>query len=291
MPSTGNIAGFTYAQFYKRYQGKMFGTIANPASPGTNVESHALLMRDPINAALPAATRAVATFLGGGGFLGRMTLGVEEIGEFSMQFANFDGSLMTLANKSNIDTTTVTNWTILGPNHTNPKLEDLGMVLHANFQSRESGTDGDSYWLNLFVPYCDMEINLTNLTREGGVNPSATSAIVRPSVGGKFPNGQAFSSAQGFKNNRTDYFYVITEKPLGLTTWIADGTEDTFTLGYLPTKSTVTSGKTDNWVTKAGVNTAPTSISTSTADVVIAAAGTTGDQWHVIYPTDFDAVA
>jgi len=79
-------------------------------------------------------------------------------------------------------------------------------------------------------------------------------------------------------------FTMSSLYPYMLDTWIADGTATTFTLTALPKKSTVTTGNTDNWVTKNSVNTAPTSINTSSGLVTVAAAGSAADVWVVWYP-------
>jgi hypothetical protein len=287
MPSKGNVAGLFTAQFYKRYNGRAYGQIADPSAPGVNITTHAYRLTDPIRCTLPAVQRAIAEFVGGRGILGRMMLGVESLGNFEAEFANLDGPLMSMANVSNIDTTTVVNWSMFGPNHANPVLQNLGMLLTGRFQDRTLGTDGEFYYITVLVPSIEMEVDLTSLTREGGKNPSPSKAIISPSFAGKFPNGQAFDSTQGFYENTTDYLYIIAAKPIALTTYIANGVATTYTLGFKPTSSAVALGHTDNWFTKGSVDTPPTSISTTTSIVTLAAAGVSGDLHDALYLTDF----
>lgn len=290
MPSKGNVAFFEYGQFYKQYGSKAYGTVANPASMATGTTSHSYLIRDGISATIPQVQRAIATFLGGGVLLGQMVGGVESLGQFDVTLANFDGALMALANRSNVDTTTVSGWTIVGPNHANPTLENLGSIFTSRFQSRDDGSDGEEYYFNLFIPNFKMEIDLATLTQQGGTNPSTTRAIIRPTMTTKFPNGVAFGANQGWKQNRTDWFYVIAEKPIGLTVFNAAEDSTSFTLGWLPVYEDVTSGNTKNWITKNGTPTAPTSISAATGTVAIPA-GANNDLWHALFLTDFEAVA
>jgi hypothetical protein len=290
-PGKGSVAQFIYAQFYKRYNSKAYGILANPAAITAPVTSHAYLVRDPVTATMPQVQRAINEFLGGRGILGQMTGGVESMGQIQVDFANLDANIMTMANKSKIDTTTVANWAMFSPNHANPVLQQMGAIFTARFQSREAGSDGDNYYLNFFLPNFEMELDLASFTREGGRNVSPGRGVIRPSFSGKFPNGVAFGTNQGYKDNMTDYFYAVTEHPIGLTFHVADLDAEAggFNLGYLPVKSTVTGGNTDNWFTKDSVASAPTSVSTTTGAVVLPATAA-NEQWHSLYLTEFDAI-
>lgn len=292
MPAKGNVAQFVYAQFYTRYQGKAYGQLTDPANvdvSGGGVTSHAYLVRDPIRATIPQVTRAINEFVGGAGLLGQMMGGIESLGQIDVEFANFDGYLMQLANKSLIDTTTISGATIVAPNHSNPVLRNLGAIFTARFQSREAGSDGDFYYINFCIPNFEMEIDMATFTREAGRNVSPARGVIRPSFTDKFFNGVAFGANQNFHNNRTDYFYVIGEHPYALTTFIAGDTETEFTLGYLPVNAGVTSGNTVNWFTKNGTPTAPSSVDLEDGGVAISAA-TEEDLWHAFYQTDLEAI-
>lgn len=275
----GNVAGLYTAQIFITYNGYSYGQIADPANVAAGTTSHAYLVRDPIEASIPEVTRAEATFRGGGRTFGKMQLGVEEIGSFPVQFAAYDPTVFALCGGSSVDTTSVSGWTISGPNNSNPELPQVGMILTSRYQSR---VDGTNKYLNYLFPIGQLVLQSPALTQEGGVNPSPVRGTFTPTFSTKFPNGVGFGTNQDFYNNETDHVLIETNFPLAMTTFVADDSDTTFDVGYLPQYSTVTSGNTNNWFAENGATSAPTSISTSDGAVVIPSA-TANDIWVVLY--------
>lgn len=286
----GHVYGFDAIQVYKYYNGYAFGQIADPTTPGTNVTSHAYAMFNGISASLPAVSRALATFRGGSVPLGSAFLGVEALTSFDISLSAFDNTLNTMVGNGNADTTTVSGWEVSGMNEQNPTPNQLGIVLNLRIQRQDAGYIGDNYFLNVFFPNVTCTYNqIATITQDGGENPSPSTLTVAPAASGKFASGIAFSSNQNFKNNATACYFVMTTHPLAVTTYIADGAATTFTLGYRPQYSTVTTGNTNNSTAKNGTATAVTSINTTTGLVTIASAGTAADKWVVTYPTNWVA--
>jgi len=279
----GNVSGLFAMQVYKLYNNRAYGTISDPTTPGANVTSHAYMVDNPVTVAMPELSFDRAAFRGGGQFLGSMFIGLADMPEVAMEFSDIDDTLMQLCGGSLSDTTTVSGMEISSMNELNPDPTRIGIMLTSKFHSRASGSDGEHQYRTLFLAG-QMRFSQPALQHSGGENPSPLRATFTPQVMSKFPNGVAFGANQSMYKNKAVAFQIFTDKPLAMTVYIANGSATTFTLGYLPAKSTVTTGNTDaNWITKAGVATAPTSISTTTGVVVIAAAGTTGDYHNAIY--------
>lgn len=104
--------------------------------------------------------------------------------------------------------------------------------------------------------------------------------------------GQQFGSGTnqinlGLALNKTDCMSIISDNPLFLYSFKADGTAVNFTLPYLPVSSVVTLGATPNEYWKAGVEAALTSASISTGAIVIPAAGTAAQIGVVLWDTAF----
>lgn len=278
----GNIAGLFAAQFFKMYNNYSYGQIADPGNPGSNVTSHAYLVDNPVEVTLPEFSFERAVFRGGGQFLGSVTIGLADVPEIPFVFSDIDDTLIQLSGGGSSDTTTVSGFEISSLNELNPDPNDLGVFLTSKFHSRASGSDGELKYRTLYLRG-QMRFSQPPLSHAGGENPSPLRGVFYPKVVSKFPNGVALGANQSLYKNKAVMLQFVTDRPIAMTTYVANGVATTFTLAYKPWKSTVTSGNTDNWTTKAGVATAASSISTSTGVVTIASAGTTGDLHHAIY--------
>lgn len=287
-----NLAFVTYIQMWKQRAGIAYGQMSNPDSPTPGATSHAYLLEDPIDVSFPQIRREKATFRGGGFFFGQMKGMISDIGEITFNSAHLDSAIRAMVNRSKEDTTSVNGWTISGYNENEYELEQIGMSFHIRTQSRDTGTDGQAMWKNIIVPQCTVEVDLpASVSIRGGDNVSAARFTVTPTLGGKMPNGVAFGSNQSFRKNRISIFEVDTLWPLALTTFIQDASATGYTLAYLPKYNTVTGGNTNNSTTVGGTPTAASSISTTTGDVTLAAAGTSGIVDECWYPTEFEEAA
>ena len=146
---------------------------------------------------------------------------------------------------------------------------------------------GTTKYLHVVYPSCTLSKQTPDIQQVEGnqKNPNNVTLTIEPFSTTKFPTGKAMSATQGWYGNSEFEFFMSSVYPYMMDTWIADGAATTFTLTVIPVNSTVTSGNTYNWTTKNSVNTAVTSINTSSALVTIAAAGSAADVWVVWYPT------
>lgn len=278
----GNIAGLFAAQFFKMYNNYSYGQIADPGNPGSNVTSHAYLVDNPVEVTLPEFSFERAVFRGGGQFLGSITIGLADVPEIPMVFSDIDDTLIQLSGGGASDTTTVSGFEISGMNELNPDPNDIGVFLTSKFHSRASGSDGELKYRTLYMRG-QLRFSQPPLSHAGGENPSPMRATFFPKVVSKFPNGVSFGANQSFYKNKAVMVQIVSDRPIAMTTYIADGTATSFTAAYKPWKNTVTGGNTDNFTTKNGVATAMSSINTSTGVFTLSSAGTAADKIHAIY--------
>jgi hypothetical protein len=284
----GAIAGFPFAQVWRvDNDGYAQGQLTTPDSPGTDVTTHAYLMRDVKTAGFALPQNVKVDFTGGDKYLGSFMFGIASIDAFDLAAAYLDANVTALVSDSSVDQTTNTLWSVFGMNEMNPTLPQCGVMLQANFQSKEPGTSGLNYWLNLILPICQIAPKWPSLAFQSEAPSSYT---IQPSVATKWPNGDSFDSNQGFEGNETVAFGIVTDNPLAITTYNADGIETTFTAGYRPISTTVTVNATQNHLAVNGTPTALSSIVTSTGVATLAAAGSSADRDVLMYETRFIAI-
>lgn len=256
----------------------------DPAATLTpNTTSHALAFyNDVITAGLPDVQRKRATFAGQN-FIGGAYFGISDVPEFDIELANFDTRLLSMSVGGNQDVTTILNALITSLNFNNPIPNDMGLSFSHAIQSRDSGTDGTTAYETWVFPRVNIQVRRPNgATASDGENTQSVTVTVQPSMATKHPWGAAFGSNEGFAGNKNIGYIISGDRPYGLTAWVANGSATTFVTEFTPYSSGVTSGKTNNVFSINGTVTAPTSISTSTGTVTVAAAGTTDDR-HVAF--------
>jgi hypothetical protein len=249
--------------------------------------SHALDVRGPMTATLPVPTLTVFEASGGGTYDGRVQGGVESVADGEIQCDQLDQAALLLARGGLVDTTSIAgsgNAQIYSANELNPTPFDVWIMM--TYKKRILGNVKKTVYVHKIFPLVTVSIREGNLTQEGGKNTQPVSFTFAPQTASKFPWGVAFSSTQGWYNNESLSYNLDADNPYACTTWIADGSATTFTTAFKPKFSTVTNGNTDNVYTKNGTLTAPTSHSTSTAVVTVAAAGSASDIWVAFYPTN-----
>lgn len=228
------------------------------------------------------ATRRSAEWSAYGSSTGKRQGGIDSIGTGSLEVNEVDATLTTLINGGLIDTTTLVGAEITADNNANPNPNQLCFVGIATIDVPGGGT----VYKHFVYPNCTISKTASDISQLEGQakNPNTITLTIEPNMAEAFPVGVAFSATQDWYGYQEFAFELDTANPMFLDTWIADGTATTFNLSALPKFSTVTGGKNDNWVTKNGVPTAPTSISTSTKAVVISGAGSAADVWNIWYP-------
>jgi len=215
---------------------------------------------------------------------GKVQVGLDGINDAEVTVTQWDDGLGPMINGGLVDTTSLSGMEWSAPNNMNPQPNTVCFCAIAKF-NRFGNTKGTKY-LHFLYPYCTISRDTVGSQQVSGnqTNPNNIVLRISPQPASKFPVGVAFGANQNWYGYQEFEFQGLADYPYFMDTWIADGTATTFDLTYKPKKSTVTGGKTDNWVTKNGTETAPTSISTSTGAVVVAAAGTAADIWNLFYP-------
>lgn len=260
-----------------------YGQLDPDATETGDTISHALaFIGDAIVAGLPTVNYRRATF-GGSRFLGSAFMGIDPLESFEIQLSSSDLNLYSMLKGANLDTTTITNATVTSPNNNAQSPNDIGLMFSVASQERSAGSDGDTEYRTYVIPRAQAFIQETGGNVTAGENPQAVTLTVTPSMSSKHAWGTAFGSNEGFAGNKTDHLLIQAEYPYGLTTWIADGSETTFEVEFVPQSSAVTSGKTDNVFSLNGTVTAPSSFATATGQVTISAAGSDGDNWVAFY--------
>lgn len=288
MSARGNVFSFERAFVWRVSDaGIAHGQLDPAALPAAPATSHALEIYGPISATLPDAVFARAEFRGGGKYEGAGDMGLETLNEGQLVVSQLQPDVDALFTDSTVDTASLTNVQISSPDSLNPSPVQVGLLLVTKIQRRDSAAAGQNKFLNIIYPLVQMRKRTPNPTQEGGVNPGAVTLTFNPAVSTYFPTGVALSSAQGWTDNSEFHYRLISDYGQALTFFLADGVATTYTLAFKPVHSDVTGGKTYNWYAKDGVLTAPTSVSTTTAVVTLAAAGSSGDLHVALYQTQY----
>jgi len=260
-----------------------YGQLDPDATETGDTISHALaFIGEATVAGLPTVNYRRATF-GGSRFLGSAFMGIDPLESFDIELASSDLTLYNMLKGSNLDTTTIANATITSPNNNAQSPNDISVMFTVAAQERSSGADGDTEYRTYVIPRAQAFIRETGGNVTAGENPQPTTVTITPAMSSKHAWGTAFGSNEGFAGNKTDHLLIQAEYPYALTTWIADGTETTFEVEFVPASSAVTDGKTDNVFSLNGTVTAPSSFNVTTGQVTISAAGSDGDNWAAFY--------
>lgn len=278
--------GLAYAQVaLVGTNGRAYGLVG-PSQPSDSVAG-AYLIDDPISGELPIPDRTTIDFTGGDRWLGSYQYGITSLGSFTLGAADIDATLIAAVTGSKVDQTSNQKWTVYAENVLADRLPQVTVLLTFRIQSRESGTDGGDFFITYVIPRAWMAPK--------GVSGAPSfqgkgqySFQITPTAGGAWPIGVPFSTAnQGWQNNKTPVFAIISDNPIGLASYIADGTETTFTAPYLPVTSTVASSNAGNLHALNGAFAALSSVNTTTGLVTLASAGSDLDYHGLMYETNF----
>lgn len=290
MATNGHVFDLNFAMLTRLSSGGYATGQLDPDSVGTGpTVSPALMIKGPVKLTTAKATRASVEWRGGGRPEGKKQAGVDSIGAATLEVTRWDNTLDTLIMGGNIDTTSLTNAEISSPNNMNNAPNTVCFIGISKIDIPNTPT---KYW-HIIYPNCTVSKTSPDMQQVDGnqKNPNNITLTIEPSTATKFPVGVAFGANQGWYGNTEFEFLMLYDHPYMFDTWIADGVATTFTLSALPKKSTVTGGHTDNWITKNGVETAPTSINTSSGLVTLPAAGSASDVWNIWYPVAANLLA
>lgn len=266
--------------------GGSYGTAGSGAANGTT--SNAYVVDFPKTAGIPQPDRTKISFSGGNKWMGNYMYGIADLDDFEMAVQDFDADLVALVTGSNVDVTTNAQWVIFCENLNLADLPQCSIMLQYQFQSTASATLGQNYWITCVVPRCQIQ-------PKGTAGPEFQTAgsysfkIVHQ-MASVMPNGVAFGTNQGWFNNRTPSFYLLSDNPIAMTSYIANASSASIVVAYTPITSAVgTSSSSKNWVSQNGVAIAATSVTPATKTFAISSGLTAGDYIALIYETAYAA--
>ncbi|KAB2863588.1 MAG: hypothetical protein F9K46_05635 [Anaerolineae bacterium] len=141
-------------------------------------------------------------------------------------------------------------------------------------------------YLHWLFPFVKGDVSFTNPTFQQKVSIEFNFDI--PADVGRNIFGQLFPTAMALPDDGLlGHYFMESDYPIALTAFRGDGNEDTFTTQYLPVSNEVTSGAAYNWSFVNGQNTQPTSVSTTTGDVVYTAPPAAGAWGVILYGTRY----
>jgi hypothetical protein len=289
--ATGMVAGAFYVQVAKRNSnGYPMGTVADPEVVAADTTTSSLLIGSLDAFTPPAPTTEFAIDRGGQALRGSIALGNSATGTPSITLSEFDETLNALIKDTAADVTSVDGWLMSAGNVQQKIFPQLITMVTTKILNIDNGSEYFLTWV--FHNSQWQQASGPGASQASGVNPNPVTYNLNLSMSQRNFTGVPLSESSGMQVvDGTDAWTLVRSRwPIALTTYVADGVETDFILGYRPVFSTVTTGNVDNSFTIAGVATAPTSCDTTTGVVVIAAAGSAQDIHVAAYQTKFIAI-
>lgn len=263
----------------------------DPSSLSNGTTSHAYKLKGTGKFNPGNASYRTVDFRAGGAPVGKADLGLETLpSDMTLEVADYDATLDALLMGGAVDTTSITNVTVSSTQHNRKVTNRVGWLLTGQVQSNVTATLSQNYYFTYLIPSSTCRVSDSPLNDDGGTNPTNRTITITPQMATKFPTGIAFGSNQSFEENREYLVRLVAEYPFALTAFIQDAAATTYILGYRPAHSTVTNGITNSVYAVGGVATAPSSVSTTTAVVTLAAAGSAAVIDVALYQTAFTAI-
>lgn len=285
VPSKGFLYSFVYCQVWRvNANGIPVGQL-DPDNLTADTTSHSYLLSGINDASFGSPVFDEASFRAGSVFKGKVTLGMSDPGNITLNTIALDADLNSILFDVNKDTSTIVNTVATSLGNTKTKTNDIGIMFTSLKFSDVEDTLGEPYYENLIYPRVTGRwTTVMPMNQDGGVNPSVGTLTFYPKVVDSDVLGIAFGSNQGFEKEIS--YFLTSDNPYALTTYVENGVATGYTTAYLPVSDSVSGGNTTNYFTQNGTVTAPTSISTSTGDVVITP-GSSGNIANAFYQTQF----
>lgn len=273
--------------------GVMMGQISEPDNPTPNTTSHAYYVNHPVTVVPGAPTYTVATERSGQQYRGDVDLGMEALGEFTFTLAEIDLQLNALLTQSKVVTNYSDGWTEGGNNQSVSIPRRVALIFTGGGVSRDDATLDNRGYRHMVVPSCTVRATEAGANQSGGENPIPLTYTVRPGLSNKLPNGVLFDAIDPlmYAEGETFWHPIMLNYKIGMTTWVANGSASTFTLGYRPLFSDATaSGR--NRIARViagqthGNQVAVASVNTTTGVVTASSAGNNLDIYNAWYPTN-----
>ena len=265
--------------------GRSYGTAGQSAANGTT--SHGYVLDYPKTSGLSNPDRTKIDFTGGNRWMGSYMFGIAAMDAFELVSQDFDATLTALVTGSNVDSTTNSQWVIFCENLNKSDLPACSIMLQYQFQSSASATFGQNYWITTVIPRC--QIQPKPASQEFQAAGSYAYQIV-PTMSAVSPTGVAFGTNQGWHDNKTPSFHILSDNPLAMTFHRASGTSASIVVAYTPITSAVgTAAATKNNVVQNGTAIAADTVTPGTKTVAISAGLIAADDVMVLYETNYAA--
>jgi hypothetical protein len=205
----------------------------------------------------------------------------------TLTFSNLDATFDTLISGGSLDSTYNTDVRRGGRDDLKSVPPLVGIVALQKAAKRDTTSPEVGFIGRYYVGQIrgqDPELN-----QAGGVNPSPLTYTMTLQTFKQEMTGVPFSAIPNVNytdNTAVTHMLDLDYQQFMVETFVMDGTDTTFTLSYLPLYSDATANG-RNIIAKNGVQTAVTSVNIATGLVTLAAAGTVGDVWVIVYPTRF----
>lgn len=275
--SDGYSGGLYRMQVFTRLPGGFAG--GNQTAPTNGTTTHAIVY-DSITQTDAANRELVNVPVNGGdGQIGNLQFGETGFNPFTLTTESLDNADIALLHGTVVDSSTNSEFEMSTKFSNATNVTDIGIILTYRFVDRESQT---SKYEHLILPQCQAMIR----TVYGGFQGKNTHVwAVSPQTTTKSIHGTSFSSyGMSVPNSKMDHYSWITDNPIHVTTYVADGTATTFNTLYKPLSTVVTVNATPNWFAVDGTDTALDSITTAGL-ATLAAAGSAGDVNVLVYET------
>jgi len=280
----GLIGSYKYSQYaFRDSSGYAIGQESDPDNASAGTTTHAYLYDKPISLAGIALTYGIREGRGGAKIWTRKVVGVEGVDNAALELSAYDTVLDGYFKGITPDVTTNSSHTIMARNS--------NLTTPAAFVSLHSYEfdidDGSSKWINhVILNQQIVEPPGRSTGQESGTNPNPLSYEIVPNDSSRNVFGQLWSAANLTVADDSDKeMFIISDKPLGMTTYIDDGVATEFITGYRPTSAVVG----DHFFFTNGVVSTPSAINATTGAVTITAA-TSGDIWLALYQTSFVSI-
>lgn len=283
-----NIAAWYFQVMKRDSNGYPIGVAADPENTTPNTTYSAYVVDGLVSYDPSIITYPIVTNQGGQKVISRTRVAATDYGTPVAQFSQRDETFEALVTNSAVDTATNTTRTIRGANANQQVWNDFMVLVGIQVTNSETGF---SEWDH----YAVLNTEIAQTTNAGAAqitgdatNPNPLDYSLTPSLSLRDITGELISGLATSVNGGEDAItYFRTSNPVAVSTFIADGAATTFTLPYLPISSDVTINASPNHATINGTVTALSAVDTSTGQVTLSAAGTTGDIVVVSYETNF----
>lgn len=284
----GNAGAFELLAWTVNSNGYPMGDLATPDSPVNGTTYHAYRARSFVGLTVPTPTRSLASFFGGQRFLGQIDLGINDLGTGELTLSKFEEAFVEMIANTNLDEATVAAWAMISPNENEPNLPAIGLLGSTKIRM----DDGALSYAHVVLPNVQIRPAPVSIGIGDGQNPNNLVYGLVPSLATRTHIGALFSAtAMQVYNDEAVSYVVRYNGRFHLTTHIKDATMASsgasFILGYRPTSSATGS---PNAFRDNGLTEVPTTVSTTTGAVAIAAGGAAGDIINATYPTNFVAI-